>query len=214
MKLTTLGSVLALLLVPGCDRMLVPVRHRTYGAWEEGLTLGYENPQLADAGQRIASRQMVRVKASAPGASGLAVTKTFSSLAGQWESRAVQRNGGIRLVTDAPGGLVMLPEGFPDRVSRWEARGSFNWVVGRATADLPGIRFADPSDAVGVWVESFVPGHPGNRTRTLYLPDLGEAETLSWDPGQGRWSVTNQLVTRGFTDVPVTTTANATGSTQ
>jgi hypothetical protein len=67
---------------------------------------------------------------------------------------------------------------------------------------LPGLHFATPADATGIWVESFSTSDPTNRSRTLYLPDLGEAETLSWDQAHWRWVATNRLVTRGFTEVP------------
>jgi hypothetical protein len=100
----------------------------------------------------------------------------------------------------------LLPEGFPDRVSRWETRRSYNWVVGRAAADLPGVVFGDTAAPVGVWVESFLLDGTGRRSRTFYLPDIGEAETQAWDPASGRWVITNRLVTRGFTDVPATAT--------
>jgi hypothetical protein len=214
MKLAVLATVAVLAFSQGCDRLLTPARPRVYAAWEEGLTLGFENPQQADATARAATRQMVRVKEAKASAGGMIVTKTFTSFSGQWETRVLQNAGGVRLLTDAPGGILMLPEGFPDQVSRWSARGTYNWVVGRAAADLPGVRFADPGAAVGVWVESTAAGDPAQRTRTLFLPDLGEVETLTWNQGQGRWDCTNQLVTRGFTDLPAAMTAPSSGSTQ
>jgi len=214
MRLACAGAALALLFAPGCDRSLRPPRPRIYAAWEEGLTLGYENPDLADAAQRAGTRQTVRVMQSEAAGPGTSVTKTFSTLSGQWATRVELKDGGVRLVADGSPGILLLPEGFPDRVSRWEARGSYNWVVGRASADLPGVRFRDPADAVGIWVESVSLADPLVRTRTLYLPDLGEAQTLAWVPARGRWAATNQLVTWGFTDVPASQNARSTGSPQ
>jgi hypothetical protein len=215
MKLAALGAALVMAISPGCDRMLTPARPRVYAAWEEGLTLGFEDPSQADAGLRTRSRQTVRVKQSVPSGGGTLVTKTFASLNGQWETRVLQQDGGVRLLADGTTGILLLPEGFPDRVSRWQARGSFNWVVGRATAELPGIRFADHADAVGVWVESISASDPADRTRTLYLPDLGEVESRAWDQSHWRWVTTNLLVTRGFTDVPAPPQATTThGSSQ
>lgn len=199
------GALLALALCPGCDRALMPAAHPVYAAWEEGLTLGYEDPSL-EPSLRAQKRQQVRVKESRPQGSALAVTKTFTSLNGQFEAQVLQKDGGVTL---QPGGLVLLPEGFPERVPRWEARGSFHWVVGRASAELPGVRLPDPG-AVGVWVES-VALDSGARVRTFYLPDIGEAETLTWI--QGRWVVTNRLASRGFTDVPGKAAGNPSGST-
>jgi hypothetical protein len=207
MKLAPLGALLALALSTGCDRVFMPAPHPIYAAWEEGLTLGFEDPTL-DAALRLQKRQQVRVKESRPDGPGLAVTKTFTSLTGQWDTQVLQKDGGVTL---QPGGILLLPEGFPDRVSRWESRGSFNWVVGRASVQLPGVRLAEPGGAVGVWVESIALNGSGNRTRTLYLPDVGEAETLTWS--QGRWVITNLLVTRGFTDVPGKAAGSPSGST-
>ena len=198
MKLAPLGALLALALSGGCDRVLMPPANPVYAAWEEGLTLGFEDPTLAP-GLRAEKRQQVRVKESRSAGPVMTVTKTFTSLTGESETVVIQKDGGVTLQTDRTGGIPLLPEGFPDRVGRWEARGSFNWVVGRAAADLPGAHLAGTAGAVGIWVESVALGS-GARTRTLYLPDIGEAETLTWI--QGRWVVTNLLVTRGFTDMP------------
>jgi hypothetical protein len=199
MKLAPLGAaLLTLAFSTGCDRVLLPAAQPVYAAWEEGLTLGFEDPSL-EPGLRIQKRQQVRVKEARPFGPATAVTKTFTSLTGQWDAQVLQKDGGVMLQAEHSPGILLLPEGFPDRVSRWEARGSFNWVVGRASVTLPGVRLANPGGAVGVWVES-IQLDSGARTRTLYLPDIGEAETLTWN--QGRWVTTNILVTRGFTDVP------------
>jgi hypothetical protein len=199
----TAAAMLALACSPGCDRALMPVEHLVYAGWEEGLTLGYEDPTLPPA-QRLGKRQQVRVKAVGAAGTALAVTRTFSSLTGQMDLQFLQRNGGVALAS----GAVLLPEGFPDRVERWEAHGVYNWVVGRAEADLPGVRLPETS-RVGVWVES-VALDSGARVRTLFLPDIGEAETLTWS--RGRWNATNRLVTRGFTEVPAKAADSKAGS--
>ncbi len=193
-----LGAVLLLLACAGCDRLWEHPPRRIYAPWEEGLTLGYEDPTLPSA-ERFRHRQQVRVKEVLQGADGLAITKTYTTLAGQWEGKVLEKDGGVQLQTGF-GALQMLPEGFPDKVSRWVVRGTFNRVVGRAAADLPGVRLPDPARAVGIWVETVPLDRPFPRIRTFYLPDIGEAETLTWM--NGRWVTTNILVTRGFTDVP------------
>jgi hypothetical protein len=200
MTRAALGAALALVaLTAGCDRMVARRPAQVFAPWEEGLTLAYEDPTL-EPGVRSERRQQVRVRESRPAQGGVLVTKTFSTLSGQWEAQVLERDGGVRLQTPSGGGgVLLLPEGFPDRVDRWEARGAFNWVVGRAAADLPGIRLY-PDPTVGVWVETAPLDRPGPRTRTFYLPDLGEAETLTWL--NGRWVTTNILVSRGFTDLP------------
>jgi hypothetical protein len=209
MKLAVLAAALLALGSTGCDRMLVPVRPPVYAAREEGLTLGFEDPTL-EPGLRLQKRQQVRVKRVDPAGQALAVTKTFTSLSGQWDTQVLQKDGGVLLQMDHASGILLLPEGFPDRVSRWESRGGFNWVVGRATVDLPPVHGLEPGGLVGVWVESVGLGGTGPRTRTLYLPDIGEAETLTWI--QGRWVTTNLLVSRGFTDVPSPSSGTTPGS--
>jgi hypothetical protein len=200
MKGALAGAALALLvLAAGCDRLVTPRRPMAQSAWEEGLTLAYEDPSLAPE-LRLERRQQVRVQASQPTADGLQVTKTFTTVAGQWEIRTLEKDGGVRFLTGSQGAVELLPEGFPDRVDRWESRGLYHWVVGRAVADLPGVRLPDLEHATGVWVESAPLDGPGVRTRTLYLPELGEAETRTWTGG--RWVTTNILVARGFTDLP------------
>jgi hypothetical protein len=52
---------------------------------------------------------------------------------------------------------------------------------------------------VGVWVEA-QPAR-GPLRRTLYLPDLGEVESL--ELRDGAWIAVNRLVGRGFTDLPI-----------
>jgi len=193
-----LGALLLLLACTGCDRLWYQAPRRIYAPWEEGLTLSYEDPSLP-AAQRLAQRQQVRVKESRPVLGGLAITKTYTTLAGQWEGKVLEQEGGVQIQTGF-GSIQLLPEGFPDRVGRWVARGTFNRVVGRAVADLPGVLLPDPARAVGVWVETTPLDRPGQRIRTFYLPDIGEAQTLTWR--DGRWVTINLLVARGFTDVP------------
>lgn len=200
MRRTALGAALVLLaLASGCDPQVTPRPALAYATWEEGLTLAYEDPTLAPE-LRQSRRLQVRVRAAQPASGGLLVTRTFTTLAGQWDVQAQQKDGGVRILGGRPGGTLLLPEGFPERVSRWESQGIFHWVVGRAAAGLPGVRLADAEHATGVWVESAPVGRPGPRIRTLLLPELGEAETRTWTGG--RWVTTNILVSRGFTDIP------------
>ncbi len=192
-----LAATIALLALAGCDRMLMPPEPTTYAPWEEGLTLGYENPSL-DGPRREQERFQVRIKESLPQAGGRLVTETNTTATGQIEMVYFQKDGGVSLGNEE-GRLRVLPKGFPDRVSRWEDRGIMHWVVGRAWVQLPGVRLADPAGATGVWVEAMPINGEGQRRRTLYLPNVGEAETLLWQGG--RWVPVFRLVTRGFTDV-------------
>ena len=200
MKLALLATALiALGLASGCDRMVMPEAPVVYAPWEEGLTLGYENPSL-DGSRRQAERYQLRVKEARPGSGGRLVVETITTLAGQVDLAFLQREGGVSIGPDPEGRLRLLPLGFPDRTPRWEDRGTFHWVVGRATVQLPGVRFPDRQGVTGVWVESLPVAGEGPRVRTLYVPDIGQAETLLWQGG--RWVCVFRLVSRGFTDAP------------
>ncbi len=207
MRLAFAGALLALVFAPGCDRRSGPPNTRSTAAWEEGLTLGYEDPTLPPA-QRMEKRQQVRVKQTRASGQALAVTKTFTSLTGQWDLQVVQEDGGVAL---SRSGAVLLPEGFPDRVEPLgDARArSTGWWAG-PTSSCPGCSCPRPPRGwASGWNRSRL--ESGARTRTLFLPDIGEAETLTWS--QGRWVATNLLVTRGFTDVPAAAANSHPGST-
>ena len=193
------AALLALVLASGCDRVLLPAAPVSYAPWEEGLTLGFENPSLP-ANQRQQEHFQLRVKSSKPGPAGQVVIETATTFSGQTELTYLQQEGGVILGSDPNGSLRLLPKGFPDGTSRWEDRGVFHWVVGRASVSLPGVRFEDPQSTFGVWVESAPVKGDGPRRRTLYLPDIGEAESQVWQ--DNHWVSVFRLVSRGFTDVP------------
>jgi hypothetical protein len=189
----------ALLLCGACRWVQPPVREKIFAPREAGLTLQYENP-LLPASQRFGERMQVRVAESRPVEGGMAVRLTYSSLHGTLSALFMHQQGGLYLCPDGKmPGITVFPPGFPDRVSSWEVRGTRFRVLGRATADLHGLKLPDTSDRVGVWVESESP--QGLRQRTFFLPDIGEVESMAWR--NGAWVSTNQLVSRGFTDAPV-----------
>ncbi len=184
----------ALLLAAGCDRMISRGPAPVYASWEAGLTLVYARPG-AEATQRL----QMRVKSSSLGPDGRTVVRTYASFTNLTEATFRLQDGLEALKLDGSKELVVLPAGFPDRVSRWEERGILNQVVGRARVDLPGVKLPDP-DATGIWVESVPAGNRGVRRRTLLVPDLGEVETLNLI--DGKWVTVNRLVSQGFTDPP------------
>jgi hypothetical protein len=194
MNLNHLAGVgLALLL--GCDRMAQPPRQAVYAPWEEGLTLAYEQPDLPPA-LRPNRRVQLRVTQTTPSPQGTRVQLASTTYQGTGGLTWVLHQGGFG-VMDAKGGLTqVLPEGFPDRVNRWETPEGHFQVVGYARPDFPWLP-AD-MDATGVWVEAEMAN--GVRQRTLYLPDIGEAELRVWQ--EGRWVSRLRLVSRGFTDAP------------
>jgi len=187
----------AILLAAGCDRMVTPGPAPIYAPWEEGLTLVYQDP----AGERL----QMRVKKATEGANGRTVVETFSTLSGVNDAAFRQKDGLVALKLDGQAEIKILPEGFPDRVSRWEERGAFNFVVGRSKVDLPGVKLPDP-DAVGIWYETVPATAAGVRRRTLLVPNYGEVETLNWK--NGKWVVVNILVSQGFTEAPATGASN------
>lgn len=187
-----------LLLSTGCRWLGVAPQGKIYGAHEAGLTLHYENPELAPAA-RANGRIQVRVAAARDTPAGRAVRITYSSLQGELSVLYLQKDGGIFISQDGstPGALV-YPTGFPDRTTHWTVRETKFRVLGRAAMNLPSLKLPDTADRIGVWVESESP--KGQRQRTFLLPDIGEAETLVWR--EGAWVCTSRLVSRGFTDAP------------
>ncbi len=188
----------ALLLLAAC--MPQSRGQARYGPWEEGLTLAYEDPSVAQP-QRSQQRLQVRVARSGFQADGSGrVVLDYTSLQGFVTLVLHHQAGGIEMVGDDGRVLArLLPEGFP-RTTAWEDRGVAYQVVGRGTWDGASLLPAT-APAVGIWVEARPAQGP--LRRTLYLPDLGEVETREFRGGA--WVTTNRLVARGFTDLPPTT---------
>jgi hypothetical protein len=199
MRLLGVASLGALLLGTACRWAGLPARETVFAAHEAGLTLVYENPQLSPEA-RFGQRLQVRVAASKEVDGGRTVRVTFTSMRGEVSALYFQKDGGIWLSQDGKtAGLQVYPAGFPDRVTQWEVQGTKFRMLGRAVADLHGLKLPDTADRVGVWVEAESP--QGLRQRTFLLPDMGEVETLAWR--DGKWVSINRLVSRGFTDAPV-----------
>lgn len=172
-----------------------------YAPYEEGLTLGYEDPSLPTPEAQRASRYQVRVAQGPMDPERPSLVKlTHASLRTPPTSYLLRvEAGGVELIgEDGKPVAQVLPKGFPDRVSRWEdpPRALKFQVLGPATwANPAGVRHVH--DPLGVWVE--VTGTAGRR-RILYLRGLGEVESMTWREGQ--WVVTNRLVDAGMTDEP------------
>ena len=188
------GVGLALLL--GCDRV-VPPRQVAYAPWEEGLTLAYEQPDLPSE-LRQNRRVQLRVTQTTESPQGTRVLVASTTYQGTGSLTWVLNRGGFS-VADTKGGLIqVLPQGFPDRVNRWETPAGRFQVVGYARPDAPWLQLPPDVESTGVWVEGVMAN--GLRQRTLYLPDIGEAELRVWQ--DGRWVPRLRLVSRGFTDAP------------
>lgn len=194
----------ALLLVSlACDRTLAQARKTVYAPWEEGLTLIYEDATLPPAA-RFQERLQRRVSASKETPGGRRVTITYSTLKSNNAFEFLLKDGGSALMEGDRLLLWMLPEGFPDRVDRWEdkARGATFRVLGRAALQNPYLKLPEDFDRIGVWVE--MESKAGLKRRIFFLPGIGEAESQVLQ--DGKWVVVNQLVSRGFTDLPTTKT--------
>lgn len=188
----------ALLLLVGCDGAVRP-RQATpiYAGWEEGLTLVYESPDLPQA-ERFQRRLQVRVVSSKDTAQGREVESTYSTFQGELRLGFTYAKGGSVLRMQGLPDLPILPEGFPDKVSRWASRNTQYEVVGRASVVGRGLKLPAGHATDGVWVEARTPD--GLRRRTLYLQDVGEVESCVFADGQ--WKTVNRLVSRGFSEVP------------
>jgi hypothetical protein len=188
-----------LLVIAGCDRTLSRTRKTVYLPWEEGLTLIYEDPGLSPE-KRVQERLQRRVSASKVTPAGRRVTITYSTLKSNLSFDFLSKDGGWALMVGDTTLFRVLPEGFPDRVDHWEdrSRGMTFKVIGRATVQNPGLKLPDDFDRTGIWVE--MDSLTGPKMRIFYLPGIGETESRI--QRDGRWVVLNQLVSRGFTDVP------------
>lgn len=185
----------ALLLALACQPQ---AEIKVHGPWEEGLTLAFEDPSQPPA-QRTADRLQVRVARGSMGPQPPAqVQLTLTNARGQISLLLRYQDGGTFLVD--PQGQVLaqsLPPGFPEVVT-WTDRETTYRVIGRAAWEGAALLPAT-AKSVGVWVEAR-PSH-GPRRRTLYLPNLGEVETVV--ARDGTWVTINRLVAVGFTDLPV-----------
>lgn len=190
--------LLAALFLAGCGHKTAPA---IYAPHEEGLTLAYENPQLPGKFRRD-NRLQVRVSHVSPTADSraLKVEDSYTTLKGEISALFQMEDGAVFLV--GPDGRVLgelLPKGFPDRTREWSARGRRYRVQGRAMATGLEVTLPEGFSQLGVWVESAPAEGIGPRSRTFYLPDLGEVETQEFRNGE--WLCVNRLVARGFTDV-------------
>lgn len=184
---------------PACVRRGEP--HLVYAAFQPGLTLQFENPDL-DAEVRVQSRYQVFVKDARKTPEGLEVTTTTASLKGSSATiyLCLQDGGIYTFAVDKDRASVMLPPGFPYETTAWQAAGVNYRAIGRASANLSGIMLPNP---IGVWVEAvpaqtLQPSSANNIKRILMMPGIGEVETRVLRHGE--WVTTNRLVGLSFTD--------------
>jgi hypothetical protein len=170
-----------------------------YSPWEEGLTLAFEDPSQPQP-QRSQNRLQIRVAKTSLAADKPALIQIdMSSLSGHLDLKLRLQAGGSTLLGETDQVISrILPEGFPS-TTHWVERETEFTVIGRATWEGASILPAT-SDPIGIWVEA----RPvkGPRHRRLYLPNLGEVESLVEDR-DGKWICVNRLVSRGFTDLPI-----------
>lgn len=196
------GLVAAILLLAAACRTMPADRDRlVYAPHEEGLTLAYENPSL-EGNARVESRLQVRVEAAQPSPDGSSVVGEIRHTRLQGEDRFAfeARYGGLRVMDAQKRAAMVLPEGFPDRVSSWVEGGVASRVLGRGTSPLFDKFLPKDAPKVGVWIESAPLKGEGPRTRMFLLPHVGSAEVLEWK--EGRWTASMRLVGWGFTDAP------------
>lgn len=198
--LACLVATVGLLASLGCERTLLQGRRTQYVPWEEGLTLIYEDPTLPPS-QRFQERLQRRVSASKEIAQGRRVTITYSTLKNNLAVDFFTKDGSWAMLQGNDILMRWLPEGFPDRVDHWvdQGRGITFRVLGRGTVPNPDLKLPADFDRIGIWVE--MESRLGPKRRILFLPNIGEAETLVLNR-TGQWVKVSQLVSRGFTDLP------------
>jgi hypothetical protein len=186
--------------LPGC-RPATATAER-FEAWEEGMTMIFENPTLPDASpasQRFHERYQKQVVRSVEAGGERRVGTQFTTFQGQQVVSLVLRDGGVQF-QDAQGRAAMiLPQGFPERTSSWTSGDYRMKVLGRARWDRDKPVFPAIRPPEGVWVEG-EPLGAGTRTRVFYLPDFGEVEKREWRGGS--WVTTNLMVGFSFQEVP------------
>lgn len=187
-------ALVGLAVLVGCDAVPGTERPQPYAPWETGLTLVYERPDLP-AAERMVQRIQIRVEASRPTPEGFDVELSTASLQGMQRKHVRMERGCLAVMDGERVAALLLPEGFPERAGTWQIGPMTFSVVGRAQAPA-GLPNLPESSKVGVWVEAH--SAAGERQRVLYLPGIGEAETLRWR--EGRWEPVLRLVSRGFTD--------------
>lgn len=195
-----LAPLALLLILPACKfkRQEAPA---IYAAWEEGRTLGYEDPSLPTPERQRESRFQVRVAQGLmdPTKAGLIKLTQSSLMSPPFTYTLRVDEGGVELLKeDGTPNAWVFPKGFPDRVPQWkdEPRKLEYKVLGPATWENPA-RLKGVHDPVGVWVE--ISG-PGGRRRNLYLRGIGEVESLAWRGNA--WVAVNRLVDMAMTDDP------------
>ncbi|HJV89093.1 MAG TPA: hypothetical protein VJ623_02210 [Holophagaceae bacterium] len=190
---------LGLLLLLGACKFKRQEAPAIYAPFEEGLTLGYEDPSLTTPEEQRATRFQVRVSQGLldPDKPGLLKLTQSSLTTAPFTYMVRVDDGSLELLKeDGTTNAWVFPKGFPDRVAQWrdEARQLEYRVIGPAAWDNPaGVKGVH--DPVGIWVEA---DGPGGKRRSLFLRGLGEVE------GQvlrgHDWVTVRRLVDRAFTD--------------
>ena len=192
------GISIVILILLGCSHQKhTSCQQPIYAAWENGLTLSFESIDPFKHGYHINSRHTTRVSKSLQTQSGLFVIKTFCSPVEYKKIKMICHNGGVLIQNNnSLDQTVLLPDGFPNKVSRWQSNGLFNRVIGRAVVSLSG------NNIEGIWVES-IPINSGCRIRTLYVHNIGEFQTIIWDANKNSWLPIMRLSDRTFTDTEI-----------
>lgn len=193
-----LAPLALLMLLPACKfkRQEGPA---IYVPWEEGSTLGFEDPSLPTPEKQREGRIQVRVAEGLldPTKAGLIkLTRSSMQVPPVRDFLRVEDGGVERLAEDGKHLAWVLPKGFPDRVTQWKSPdGKVDFrVLGPASWENPA-HVKGVHDPVGIWVEA---SGPGGRQRALLLRGLGEVEVLAWR--EGAWVAVSRLVDMGMTD--------------
>jgi len=202
--LVVIGIAVLALSLFSCKHVNNFGENQVYAAWEDGLTLIFENISLSNPNNRNKERQLVRVEKSSETSAGLVVVQDVVPSHRNERVIVVNKDGRVVLRTGSFGNdIVLLPGGFPNTITEWKSGMSFSRIIGRANFSLPVISLFDGLSNIGVWVETVHLDQANNRTRTLYLPNIGEVETMCWDQDKHCWVTSRRLIHMGFTDTSV-----------
>jgi hypothetical protein len=201
--LVAIGMIVVVLTLFSCNCPHTADKKQIYFAWENGLTLVFEDLDILSMNDCNKKRRVVRVETVTETPSGLIVNHHVTSPTKAIHTMIINKNCGVRMLSTISDEHFLLPDGFPGDAAEWKSYGSFHRIIGRAVVRLPGIDSTDHLSVTGIWVETVSLCQPKSRARTLYLPNIGEVETMIWNQSNHHWITTRRLVSVGFTDISV-----------
>lgn len=172
-----------------------------YSPSKAGLLLQFEGFEV-DSGLPSQNRLQLWVKETRQTPEGLEVECAATTYRGTGDVVSLcHLDGAVYVVLPDGNKTMVLPPGFPDKTASWQSEGINYHIIGRAKANISGVR---PPDHIGVWVEAVPISNQASvlgfdKARFLFLPGIGEAQTVVfWN---GKWATINRLVGCDYANV-------------